>query len=137
MFCNNVKTYRFQVLLSLMLSSRTKDQATAAAMAKLKTHGCSVDSILEISDEKLGQLIYPVGFWRVIALYITLSYVFCLRFSHHFRMNVVCFIISRNTPNWLSWPCYIYLCRPTFMLHLASRNGILSLCSSTDQRCLT
>uniref|UniRef100_A0A8C6VU42 Endonuclease III-like protein 1 n=1 Tax=Nothobranchius furzeri TaxID=105023 RepID=A0A8C6VU42_NOTFU len=55
---------RFQVLVSLMLSSQTKDQVTGAAMQKLRAHGCTVENLLATSDEKLGELIYPVGFWR-------------------------------------------------------------------------
>ncbi|KAL8587456.1 Endonuclease III-like protein 1 [Nucella lapillus] len=58
------KTFRYQVLLSLMLSSQTKDEVTSEAMSRLKQHGCTVDNILSTSDEQLGQLIYPVGFWR-------------------------------------------------------------------------
>lgn len=53
------------MLVSLMLSSQTKDQVTAAAMQKLRAHGCTVENILATDDEKLGKLIYPVGFWRV------------------------------------------------------------------------
>lgn len=56
---------RFQVLVSLMLSSQTKDQVTSAAMQKLRAHGCTVENILATNDETLGRLIYPVGFWRV------------------------------------------------------------------------
>lgn len=56
---------RFQVLVSLMLSSQTKDQVTAAAMQKLRAHGCTVENILNTDDKRLGELIYPVGFWRV------------------------------------------------------------------------
>ena len=48
-----------------MLSSMTKDQMTSAAMARLREHGCSVTNILKTSDEQLGKLIYPVGFWKV------------------------------------------------------------------------
>jgi len=48
-----------------MLSSQTRDHVTAAAMSKLQKHGCTVEGILETSDEILGQLIYPVGFWKV------------------------------------------------------------------------
>lgn len=57
---------RFQVLVSLMLSSQTKDQVTSAAMQKLRAHGCTVENVLATEDETLGKLIYPVGFWRVI-----------------------------------------------------------------------
>ncbi|XP_037830590.1 endonuclease III-like protein 1 isoform X2 [Kryptolebias marmoratus] len=55
---------RFQVLVSLMLSSQTKDQVTAAAMQKLRTHGCTAQNVLATDDKTLGELIYPVGFWR-------------------------------------------------------------------------
>jgi endonuclease-3 len=49
-----------------MLSSQTKDQITSAAMSKLRAHGCTIDNILSTSDKILGELIYPVGFWKVI-----------------------------------------------------------------------
>lgn len=48
-----------------MLSSQTKDEVNYAAMQRLKEHGLTVDNILETSDEQLGKLIYPVGFWKV------------------------------------------------------------------------
>ncbi|XP_055418310.1 endonuclease III-like protein 1 isoform X6 [Bubalus kerabau] len=58
------KVRRYQVLLSLMLSSQTKDQVTAGAMQRLRARGLTVDSILQTDDSTLGALIYPVGFWR-------------------------------------------------------------------------
>uniref|UniRef100_A0ABM5EZ72 Endonuclease III-like protein 1 n=1 Tax=Pogona vitticeps TaxID=103695 RepID=A0ABM5EZ72_9SAUR len=61
---------RYQVLLSLMLSSQTKDQVTSAAMMRLREHGLTVDNILETDDTTLGQLIYPVGFWKRKVQYI-------------------------------------------------------------------
>ncbi|XP_040891976.1 endonuclease III-like protein 1 [Toxotes jaculatrix] len=64
---------RFQVLVSLMLSSQTKDQVTAAAMQKLRSHGCTVENILSTDDETLGKLIYPVGFWRTKVKYLKLT----------------------------------------------------------------
>ncbi|XP_026215322.1 endonuclease III-like protein 1 isoform X2 [Anabas testudineus] len=64
---------RFQVLVSLMLSSQTKDQVTAAAMQKLRAHGCTVENILATDDETLGKLIYPVGFWRNKVKYLKLT----------------------------------------------------------------
>ena len=48
-----------------MLSSQTKDQVNYAAMERLKEHGLTVSNILKTDDKKLGELIYPVGFWRV------------------------------------------------------------------------
>ncbi|XP_045613663.2 uncharacterized protein [Procambarus clarkii] len=64
------EVYRFQVLISLMLSSQTKDQVTHAAMMKLRAHGLTVDNILATDDHTLGQLIYPVGFWKKKITYI-------------------------------------------------------------------
>ncbi|XP_074053326.1 endonuclease III-like protein 1 [Macrotis lagotis] len=61
---------RYQVLLSLMLSSQTKDQITAAAMRRLREKGLTLDSILQMDDDTLGQLIYPVGFWKSKVQYI-------------------------------------------------------------------
>ncbi|XP_073414503.1 endonuclease III-like protein 1 isoform X2 [Dendrobates tinctorius] len=61
---------RYQVLLSLMLSSQTKDQVTSAAMSRLREHGLTVGRILETDEETLGKLIYPVGFWKNKVKYI-------------------------------------------------------------------
>ncbi|XP_031765355.2 endonuclease III-like protein 1 isoform X2 [Galleria mellonella] len=64
------KVYRYQSLISLMLSSQTKDQVTFAAMERLRARGLTIDNILNMSDEELGQLIYPVGFWKTKVKYI-------------------------------------------------------------------
>ena len=56
---------RFHVLVSLMLSSQTKDQVTDAAVKRLKDYGLTIENILSITEEKIGKLIYPVGFWKV------------------------------------------------------------------------
>jgi len=61
---------RFQCLISLMLSSQTKDEVNFGAMTRLKNNGLTIDNILETSDTKLGELIYPVGFWRRKVVYI-------------------------------------------------------------------
>ncbi|XP_039255497.2 endonuclease III-like protein 1 [Styela clava] len=58
------KDKRFHLLVSLMLSSQTKDHVTHAAMLRLIDHGLSVESVLKMQDSKLGDLIYPVGFWK-------------------------------------------------------------------------
>ncbi|RLV89593.1 hypothetical protein DV515_00014790 [Chloebia gouldiae] len=48
----------------------TKDQVTSAAMLRLRRRGLTVDSVLQMDDETLGQIIYPVGFWRNKVKYI-------------------------------------------------------------------
>lgn len=64
------KDTRYQALISLMLSSMTKDNVTYEAMQKLIAHGCTVDKILETGDDKLGELIYPVNYWKKKVQYI-------------------------------------------------------------------
>jgi len=61
---------RFQCLVSLMLSSQTKDEVNYAAMLRLRQHGLTVENVLATSEEKLGELINPVGFWRNKAKYL-------------------------------------------------------------------
>ncbi|CAI5719016.1 unnamed protein product [Peronospora destructor] len=61
---------RFHVLISAMLSSQTKDPVNAAAMGRLIKHGLTVESMLEIDQQKLAKLIRPVGFYNYKAKYI-------------------------------------------------------------------
>ncbi|SBS85421.1 endonuclease III homologue, putative [Plasmodium ovale] len=63
----DLKTYRFQTLISCLLSSRTKDEVTATVMDKLKKHGLTVENILHTSEEELRKMIYGVGFYNVKA----------------------------------------------------------------------
>ena len=56
---------RFQTLISLMLSSQTKDTVTAAAVHRLKTElpgGLNLKSILEVDPKDLDEKIGKVGF---------------------------------------------------------------------------
>ncbi|RWS17679.1 endonuclease III-like protein 1 [Dinothrombium tinctorium] len=64
------KIIRFQILVSLLLSSQTKDTTTFAAMNRLKQRGLSIESICEIDESELGELIKPVGFWRTKAKHL-------------------------------------------------------------------
>lgn len=52
----------YQTLVSLMLSSQTKDTVNAAVMLKLRAHGLSVENILRTDDATLGGLIQGVSF---------------------------------------------------------------------------
>jgi endonuclease-3 len=64
------EVHRYQVLISLMLSSQTKDQVVAEAMGKLKDHGLSIETVRETPLKDIEQMIYPVGFWKRKAVYI-------------------------------------------------------------------
>ncbi|XP_034248591.1 endonuclease III-like protein 1 isoform X2 [Thrips palmi] len=61
---------RYQTLLSLMLSSQTKDAVTHAAMKRLRDHGCTIENILKTEDKVLEDLIHPVGFKKTKVQYI-------------------------------------------------------------------
>src|SRR4029077_11508540 len=56
------KLQRFQVLVSLMLSSQTKDEITHAACLCLREAGLSPRMIVDIDPNSLGNLIKPVTF---------------------------------------------------------------------------
>lgn len=65
------KTRRFQSLVSLMLSSQTKDEITARAVNNLKkNNACSVEEMDKLTEEEIQKLIYPVGFYKRKATYL-------------------------------------------------------------------
>jgi endonuclease III len=53
---------RFNVLVSLMLSSQTKDTETYKAMQRLVDWGLTVDRIIAVDDDELNEMIRNVGF---------------------------------------------------------------------------
>jgi endonuclease-3 len=72
------EVYRFQLLVSLILSSQTKDEVNYKAMANMKQHfqsmghhyGITVDAMKEVDEKKLDQLIFSVGFHSRKASYL-------------------------------------------------------------------
>ena len=58
------------VLISVVLSSRTKDERSSAAMDRLRDYGLTVEHIRETSVDELAQLILPVSFYPTKANYI-------------------------------------------------------------------
>jgi len=64
------KVARLHVLVSLMLSSQTRDEVNHAAMTRLKADGLTVQSLLEMKEQTLAEMIKPVGFWRKKAVYL-------------------------------------------------------------------
>lgn len=57
----------FKVLVSTVLSLRTKDETTAEASARLFREASTPQTVLELGEKKVRDLIYPVGFYRVKA----------------------------------------------------------------------
>ena len=57
----------FQLLISAMLSSQTKDEVTHAAMLRLRRSGCTVEQIHAMEECALADMIRPVGFYNTKA----------------------------------------------------------------------
>lgn len=54
----------FRVLVSCVLSSRTKDEVTNKATKKLFQAANNAEKIASLPEERIEKLIYPVGFYR-------------------------------------------------------------------------
>ncbi len=54
----------FDVLVSCILSLRTKDETTGAAFGRLKKRARSPRGLLRIPPKELARIIYPVGFYN-------------------------------------------------------------------------
>lgn len=61
----NEETQRFHKLISLMLSSQTKDKVTFDAMQRLVQHGLTPVNIANTEDSVLENLLNPVSFYKV------------------------------------------------------------------------
>ncbi|KNE57495.1 hypothetical protein AMAG_03203 [Allomyces macrogynus ATCC 38327] len=62
--------FRFQTLVALMLSSQTKDEVTAGAMANLRAKGLTPEAVVTWEDADLNAAIAKVGFHRRKTQYI-------------------------------------------------------------------
>ncbi|MDQ7052180.1 MAG: endonuclease III [candidate division KSB1 bacterium] len=54
----------FRVLISCIISLRTKDEVTAEASARLFAHAATPEKMRRLSAETIETLIYPAGFYR-------------------------------------------------------------------------
>ena len=57
----------FQVLVSTMLSLRTKDEVTAAACRRLFVRAATAEEMVTLTKAELIELVYPVGFYKTKA----------------------------------------------------------------------
>ena len=57
----------FRVLVSTMISLRTKDEVTFAASERLFAAADTPEAMLDLSPERIEDLIYPAGFYRTKA----------------------------------------------------------------------
>lgn len=63
-FENSIRTTPFKVLISVLISSRTKDQVTLGASQRLFAVADTPEKMEALGEKEIGQLIYPVGFYR-------------------------------------------------------------------------
>lgn len=59
--------YPFRILISTVLSSRTKDEVTAQSSIKLFQKAPNPIRLSKLSEKEIANLIFPVGFYRVKA----------------------------------------------------------------------
>jgi endonuclease III len=62
----------FKVLVSCIISLRTKDEVTALASARIFARAETPEAMAELPAEEISQLIYPAGFYRIKAGQIAL-----------------------------------------------------------------
>ena len=62
----------FKVLISCIISLRTKDEVTALASARLFSRAQTPKAMAGLSEDELSQLIYPAGFYHTKAKQIAL-----------------------------------------------------------------
>ncbi|WP_304223401.1 endonuclease III [Gracilinema caldarium] len=55
------------VLVSTLISLRTKDEVTLASSRRLLAHAPTPEALLDLEQEEIARLIYPAGFYRTKA----------------------------------------------------------------------
>ncbi len=54
----------YRVLVSTIISLRTKDEVTSAASQRLFAEATAPQELVKLSEEKIAEIIYPAGFYR-------------------------------------------------------------------------
>jgi endonuclease-3 len=60
----------FQILISTLLSARTKDETTLAASTRLFKKAPNATAVAALTVKQIEKLIYPVGFYRNKAVFV-------------------------------------------------------------------
>jgi endonuclease-3 len=63
-FESSIRTTPFRVLISVLISSRTKDEVTLQASKKLFGMADTPAKMNQLGEKRIAKLIYPVGFFR-------------------------------------------------------------------------
>lgn len=79
----------FRVLISTVISARTKDNVTREAAKRLLEAAKDPYELLKIGENRIAELIYPAGFYRIKAKSLTeLSRALIDRFGGHVPDNM-------------------------------------------------
>jgi endonuclease-3 len=62
-FESSIRTGPFRILISVLLSSRTKDPVTLKASRALFAAADTPEEMLKLGSEKISKMIFPVGFY--------------------------------------------------------------------------
>jgi len=63
-FEKSIRSTPLRILISILISSRTKDKVTMGASERLFSIADTPEKILNLGEKKVSELIYPVGFFR-------------------------------------------------------------------------
>ena len=63
-FEKSIKRSDLSILISIILSARTKDQTTQKASERLFKRVKTIDDIIDLEQKEIEELIYPVGFYK-------------------------------------------------------------------------
>ncbi len=63
-FEKSIRSTPLRILISILISSRTRDEVTKGASDRLFQAADTPEKILSLGENKISQLIYPVGFFR-------------------------------------------------------------------------
>lgn len=70
-FEKSIRETPFKVLISVLISARTKDEVTHEASKRLFSRAQSPSQMAKLDTEVIAELIYPVGFFRQKAKHIS------------------------------------------------------------------
>ena len=61
---SSLKKTPYHILVSTIISLRTKDQVTLTVSMKIFEHANSIEELDALSEERLSELLYPCGFYK-------------------------------------------------------------------------
>lgn len=69
-FENSIRTSPFRILVSVLLSSRTKDPVTRQASENLFAVADTPGKVMKLDESRIAELIFPVGFYKQKAKHV-------------------------------------------------------------------